>query len=306
MQVWKSLSGSSQIFQRGVVTIGNFDGLHLGHQCLLQKAGEFPGPRIVITFDPHPVQVLQPERGLKRLLPREDLIEQLPQYGTDLLLILPFTQEFAKLRAEDFLHSYLGKPFMPRHVVAGYDFAFGHGREGTLEGLRAWASRGSVQVDVVPPLKLHSEVVSSRRIRELILQGNVAAARRFLGRPFYLRGQVIEGAGRGARIGIPTLNQTVINETWPANGVYATRTLCAGESYLSVTNIGTNPTFEAGSRVKVETHLLSASVAWRGKIIDVQLIDRLRDERKFSGVEELKRQIQSDFAQAQSVLESAL
>lgn len=302
MQVWKSLEPLEQKFHNGVVTIGNFDGLHLGHQSLLNRAREVSGPRIVITFDPHPMQVLRPERELKRLFPREDLIEQLPGYGVDLVLIIPFTKEFASLPAKVFLDTYVADWFHPKNIVAGYDFTFGKGREGTLEMLRAWSAAKGMHLDVLPPLRMSGEVVSSRRIRDLIVKGDVHSAHLLLGRPFYLRGEVTAGAGRGATIGIPTLNQLVINETLPPKGVFATRTVVDGKTYPSVTNVGTNPTFENGSAIKVETHILDARMELRGKSVDVQLLERLRDEKKFSSIEDLKKQIQSDILKARAIL----
>jgi riboflavin kinase / FMN adenylyltransferase len=301
MQVWKSLEPNSQNFQRGVVTVGNFDGLHLGHQSLLRRAASVTGPKIVITFDPHPMQILRPERQLKRLFPREDLIEQLPRYGVDLLVILPFTHEFAALPARDFLNQFVAV-FHHTDVVAGYDFTFGNGREGTLDFLREWCTAAGIQIDVLAPLRMSGEVVSSRRIRDMILHGDVHSAQLLLGRPFYLRGEVVSGAGRGVQLGFPTLNQHVCNETLPAKGVYATRVRCAGVTYPSVTNVGTNPTFENGEQLKFETHVLDQEVEWHGKTIDVELVERLRDEKKFSGIEDLKKQIQTDILKAKAIV----
>jgi len=300
MQVWTGLV--AQNFHNSVVMIGNFDGLHLGHQTLLKQAGEYPSPRIVITFDPHPMQVLRPERRLRRLFPVSDLEEQLPRFGIDLLLVLPFTHEFSTIPAGEFLNRYLGQAFSPKHVVAGYDFAFGNGREGNLELLRGWTASRQITLDVLPPLRMGGEIISSRRIRDAITKGDVHGASLLLGRPFYLRGEVISGAGRGKQIGVPTLNQRVANETLPPIGVYATRTTCEGQTFASVTNVGVNPTFESGSQIKVETHLLNQDIDWRGKRIDVHLLERLRDEKKFSSIEDLKKQIQSDILKAKGIL----
>jgi riboflavin kinase / FMN adenylyltransferase len=310
MKVWNRLEGEAQNFQGGVVTVGNFDGLHLGHQALLQKARGLGSPRVLITFDPHPAQVLYPERALKRIFPREDLVEQLPRYGVDLLLILPFDHSFAQLSAQEFLRRFVYDPFRPRHIVAGYDFHFGNQRAGTLELLQNWTASHHAHLEVVPAARLGSEIVSSRRIRECIVTGDVGQARQLLGRPFYLRGEVIKGAGRGSQLGIPTLNQRVENETLPPYGVYASRAIGDGFTHPSVTNIGTNPTFEsraraeagAGAPVKVETHVLDGNVSWFGKVIDVQLFERLRDEKKFSSIEDLKKQIQSDILKSKVIL----
>ena len=302
MQIWRRIDGDTKNFQGGVLTVGNYDGLHIGHQRLLREGEKVGHPLIVMTFDPHPRQVLQPEKHLKRLFPRDDLGEQLPLYGVDLAVILHFDHKFAALSAREFLEQFVWQPFHPRHIVAGYDFAFGKGREGTLDVLKVWAAEKNVTVDVVQPLEKDGAVVSSRRIRDLILKGDVAGAEVLLGRPFYLRGEVIAGQGRGKTIGIPTLNQRVVNETLPPNGVFASRVRFEGSVYNSVTNVGTNPTFESGVLVKVETHVLDTVAEWRGHVIDVELIERLRDEKKFSSVEDLKKQVQSDILKARSIL----
>ena len=303
MRTWKQLEPAEQIFQNGVVTVGNFDGLHLGHQTLLNKAMEFNSPRVIITFDPHPIQVLRPERSLKRLFPREDLAERLPDYETDLLVVLKFDESFARIEARTFLEEYILKPFRPKNIVAGYDFTFGRGREGTLDVLEKWTQANGIALSILQPLRIAGEVVSSRRIRDLIQRGDVHGAHLLLGRPFYLRGVVGEGAGRGVKLGFPTLNQIPINETLPPTGVYASRTRCEGSTYFSVTNVGTNPTFESGPQIKVETHVLGTQVDWRGKSVDVEFIERLREEKKFSGIEDLKKQIQSDILKAKAILE---
>ena len=301
MQIWAQIERQAHLFHAGVITIGNFDGLHLGHQELLRLAQAVGQPRIVMTFDPHPLQILHPEKHLKRLLPRADLFEQLPYYGIDLLVMLPFDRAFANQSAETFVQRYLLEPFQPRHIVAGYDFAFGKEREGTLPFLRSWAAQHSIAVDVAQPLQLGGQPVSSRRIRESVIHGDMREAARLLGRPFYLRGEVVHGAGRGHQIGVPTLNQKVENETTPLLGVYASRARGQGQSFASVTNIGVNPTF-GGTTLKVETHVLDQTVDWRGVTVDVDLIERLRGEQKFNSIDELRTQIAADIAHARRVL----
>jgi riboflavin kinase/FMN adenylyltransferase len=301
MQVWSEGRESGELFHHGVVTVGNFDGLHLGHQALFKKAREAGQPRVLITFDPHPLQVLRPEQHLKRLFPREDLIEQLPKYGVDLLVVVPFDRKFARRSASDFLQEFLANRFKAKHIVAGYDFAFGNRREGTLQVLQDWAKERDITVDVVPPLEVAGQTISSRRIREVLVQGDVATAEQLLGRAFYLRGEVVSGAGRGSKIGIPTLNQRAVNETLPKNGVYASQVSFAGRMWSSVTNIGINPTF-AGHEIKVETHVIGEKVDWHGQSIDVHLRQRLREERKFPNVKSLTEQIQTDISEALSAL----
>jgi riboflavin kinase/FMN adenylyltransferase len=301
---WNGQDALPQKFQGGSVTIGNFDGLHLGHQALFRKARETAGngPVSVLTFDPHPQAVLHPGREIRRIFPREDLNEQLPRFGVDVLAILEFTPAMAGLTAEEFLSRYVSGPLKPKHLIAGHDFAFGKDRAGTLDFLRTWGKNNSASVHVVEPLKLDGEIVSSRSIRELIAQGRVSEARRRLGRPFYLRGEVGHGAGRGNSIGVPTMNFTSIRQVVPKLGVYATRTLWDGGRLASVTNVGVNPTF-GGDHLKVETHVLNRHLDARGKTVQVEFIERLRDERKFPGIEDLKKQIKDDILKAQGVLD---
>ncbi|MGE0526428.1 MAG: bifunctional riboflavin kinase/FAD synthetase [Bdellovibrionales bacterium] len=304
MQIWTDISRHAEraeIFHGAALTMGNFDGLHLGHQTLVKTAARLPGPTVVITFDPHPVQVLYPERRLRRLFPRADLAEQLPQYGVDLLVILRFTRDFSQLSSQQFLRAYLEAPFRPRHLVAGYDFAFGQSRSGTLASLREWSTSHGATLHQVPPVELGGEIVSSGRIRKLVENGDVPEASTLLGRPFYLRGPVGTGAGRGTKLGFPTLNQNVENEVLPALGVYATRVRWKGTALPAVTNVGVNPTFGGESRVKVETHVLSGSIEARGEQIDVDFIERLRPELRFPGIEDLKKQIGADILKAKRI-----
>lgn len=303
MQVWSSVSAPEKIFQGGVVTIGNFDGLHFGHQALLQQAQACGGPVVLLTFDPHPMQVLQPERKLVRIFPRADLAEQLPKFGVDLLVILPFTRKLAQTDADQFLAQCVFDPFHPKHIVAGHDFAFGHAREGNLKFLTERAATRNARVHVVSPLEMDGEVVSSRRIRELISEGEMEAAAARLGRNFYLRGRVGTGAGRGQTIGVPTMNFHPVNEIVPANGVYATFTHWQGQRLSSVTNIGVNPTFGAHEGLKIETHVIDQTLNARDVVVDVEFVARLRPEMKFAGVEDLKKQIKHDILKANEILD---
>lgn len=299
---WNGTDALSQKFQGGTVTLGNFDGLHLGHQELFRRARETGGPVSVITFDPHPQAVLQPGKEIRRIFPREDLAEQLPKYGIDLLAILPFTLAMASLPAEEFWSKYVSGPLKPKHIVAGHDFAFGKNRAGTLEFLKEWSAKNDCEVHVVEPLRINGEIVSSRMIRELIVQGEVAKARERLGRPFYLIGKVGSGAGRGRTIGVPTMNLSSVEQVVPAKGVYATRAILDVQ-HPSVTNVGVNPTF-GGDSLKIETHVINHTVEAFGKTVKVEFIDRLREEKKFPGVEDLKKQIKDDILKAQGVLKA--
>lgn len=299
MRIATGIDENLKSFQGGVVTIGNFDGVHLGHQSLLKKAESLGGASVVITFEPHPLKVLKPEQAPSCLFPREDLAEQLPRFGVDLLLLLPFTPEFAQTSAEGFWRQYIREAFRPQHVVAGHDFGFGHDRGGTLTDLDRWAKADGATLHVLPPLEVDGSPVSSRRIRSLVEAGEMREVARLLGRPFYLRGPIVSGAARGRQIGFPTLNQDPLNEIRPALGVYATRVRWKGQEPLkSVTNVGVNPTF-GGDRVKVETHVIGRKIEAPTGPVDVDFIARLRPEMKFSSVEDLKKQIQSDILKAQ-------
>lgn len=300
MQIWTDLKDQKN-FHGSTLTIGNFDGLHLGHRALLNKLKEGSKPHVLITFDPHPAQVLRPEQGLKRLFPREDLHEQLPHLDVDLLIVLKFTQAMAKMSAEEFL-SQLLIHLKPSAIVVGYDFAFGHARQGHLDFLEEWCRDHKIKIEVIEPVVEDGAIFSSRKIREQISQGDVAEAARWLTRPFYLRGEVVSGAGRGRGIGFPTLNLIQPEELVPKSGVYVTRVRWKGQIFPSVTNIGTNPTFESGNVQKIETHLLVEGGPGYGERVDIEFIDRLRDEQKFANALDLKKQIEQDILKAKNIL----
>ncbi len=302
MRIWTGSSGDSQKFQGGVVTIGKFDGLHLGHQKLLEVVRQGPKPWVVLTFDPLPIQVLQPDKHYARLMPKEDLGEQLPKTGVELLYVMKFDQTLAAKSAAEFAEGVIRAPFRPKVIVVGYDFAFGKNREGDLAWLRRWGDTHGIALNVVKPFEFDGETVSSGRVRKLIEAGAVDQASRLLGRPFYVRGRVIRGAGRGASIGVPTLNQQVANETLPGLGVYASRTRWRGQVMISVTNVGRVPTFSDGKEIHVETHVLNQSLSAYGETVDVDLIAHLRSEKKFGSVEDLKNQIKQDILDATRIL----
>ncbi len=305
MHTWLDLGKTAKEFQGGVVTMGNFDGLHFGHQALLRKARDCGGPVVLVTFDPHPLQILAPHKPHTRIFPRRDLMERLPLFGVDLLMILPFTAELARLNAEDFLRKYVREPFAPKHLVAGHDFAFGKDREGSLDFLRAWCPRNDCELHVIAPREEDGEIYSSRLIRELLQKGEVEKAAQKLGRNFYLRGEVGSGAGRGTGIGIPTMNFKPVKEVVPAHGVYATRTHFDRQTFNSITNIGINPTFGGVEGVKIETHVLDRTVEARGKTAEVEFVKRLRPEMKFASIEDLKKQIKNDILKANEALDDA-
>jgi riboflavin kinase/FMN adenylyltransferase len=300
MQIWNGVKNadSQQKFQGGAVTFGNFDGLHLGHRALVEAAQRAGRPATVFTFDPHPMRVLHPERAVKSLFPRVDLIEQLEKMNVDLLVLQPFDAWFARVTASGFLDDYVIQPFQPKTIVVGHDCGFGRGREGTLDFLKAKADEKDIQVQVVDALTVGGVVASSGRIRDAVAAGDMERARMFLGRPFYLRGRPVAGDGRGEALGFPTLNQSVENETLPPHGVYVSSLRVGEKSYPSVTNIGINPTFATGTHLKVESFALSGKIPGTVERVDLDLLKRLRPEIKFASVEELKKQIERDILEA--------
>lgn len=299
MQVWHGIHNRPLSRRPSVVTLGNFDGLHYGHQELLKvvqaRADALNAQKIVMTFDPHPVQVLHPERGLKRLFPKEDLAEQLEKRGFDELILEPFSREFSQLQPEVFFRDYLLKPLNLKALVIGHDFSFGVDRTGNLEKLKRWCADSQVELDVVEPLAKEGGVISSTRIRKALGESDVEQAAQLLGRPFYLRGIVEKGDQRGRKIGFPTANISPENEMIPKNGVYLTRVFVQNKTYMAVTNVGLNPTFDVNIlKPRVESHVLDFDGDLYGLKMQVEFLKHRRSEKKFSGVEELVANIRRD------------
>lgn len=290
-----------------VVTIGNFDGLHLGHQALLHRAqalalGATPQmPAVVYTFDPHPAQVLFPDRHHKYLFSRQDLIEQLTQHKVDGAVFEPFTLAFSQVEPETFVRDYLVKFLHPRHLVVGQDFNFGHHRAGSVEVLRGLGPQFGFTVDVVEPVECKGQVVSSSRIRQAVAAGEMELAETLLGRPFYLRGHVQKGAGRGQKLGIPTANLTPEDVISPRRGVYVTAAeLHPGRWWPAVSNLGVAPTFHSHGHLTLETHILDQNVSLLGSDLRVHFLSYLREEKRFAGVTELVSQIHQDMMAART------
>jgi len=302
-------------FKASVLTIGNFDGVHLGHQSLIrrliERAKERQVPSVVITFEPHPVKVLYPDRQLHRIFDQEDLREQMERLGVDNLVIEPFSREFSQLSPETYLLEWIFKPYVPQAIVVGYDFSFGANRQGSIEFLKERAKSLGVDVEVMPPVKVGDVLVSSTRIRQAVVAGDVELANNLLGRRFYVQGLVEKGAGRGRTIGVPTANVRTTAETIPARGVYAAWVEVRGRRWPAAVNIGFNPTFvdAQGGVPSIEAHLIGfppneESGDLYGETLKIEFVARLREEKKFSSVDALVSQIQADIAQARSKLSS--
>ena len=308
MKLIQSALGRAPHPRPTVLTIGNFDGLHLGHRALvrslIQISQAFRADPVVFTFVPHPKQVLFPERHFVRLFDFNDQKEQLEQMGVSVLVTEPFSRVLSETEPRRFLEDYIVTPFAPAALVVGHDFSFGHNRMGNVDEIRRILEPRGVKVVEEPAFQKDGEVVSSTRIRGLLAGGRAREAGLLLGRPFYLKGLVIRGVGRGSRISIPTANIEVDSfQAVPAQGVYATRSWVRGQSFPSVTNIGKNPTFEVSEKMKIETHILDFQGDIYGDTLRVEFLGRLRDEKSFQGVDELVSQIQRDIEQRRKRVE---
>ena len=288
-----------------VLTIGNFDGIHLGHQAILhaavERASENGAVATAITFDPSPRKVLRPETAPPQLSTRAQRIQWFAAAGLESVIFLPFTIELSRLKPEEFVERILVRDLNVRSVLVGEDFRFGHQQAGNIHLLQQLGTKHGFGVSVVPSVAVHGEIVSSTAIRREIAAGYVQRAARLLGRPFVLTGPVVPGSGVGSRFTFPTLNLKPDQEALPERGVYITRTVLEGEtqSRRSVTNIGIRPTFN-GTAQTVETHLLDFEGHISPSRIEVQFWRRLRPEKKFSGPEELRLQIADDIARART------
>lgn len=286
--------------KNSVVTIGNFDGVHCGHRVLIEKAKEkanqFGGPLIVMTFEPHPLKILAPQKNIKRIFPLIDQETQMKKLGVDNLIIEPFNKILADMSPENFMQEKVKKVFSPKLLVVGYDFSFGKDRKGTPEFLLEKSRDLGFAVEVVPPFKIHNVVVSSTEIRKRIEAGQIDEANEFLGRNFYLEGVIVKGKGRGKGIGVPTANLDYESEIFPKLGVYVTLSFFGEKKYFSVTNIGHNPTFNDDILAKpfVETFVFDFSTDLYGEKFRLEFLEFLRPEMKFGGVNDLKTQIQRD------------
>ncbi|MBW6519655.1 MAG: bifunctional riboflavin kinase/FAD synthetase [Desulfoarculaceae bacterium] len=308
MEIFREIEAINKTFPYACVTIGNFDGVHLGHQMLfaevVQKAYRHHGTSVAITFDPHPLQVLRPE-GIKLISTCAQKIELIGHAGIDVLVIVPFTLQFAATPAVHFVDEILKGRIGVKELVVGYDYAFGKDRAGDIPFLQKQGQEKGFPVTVVDAHYENGMLVSSTKIREMIVEGRMADARRLLGRFYQIRGEVQVGKQRGSKeIGFPTANLCLDPEDLiPRIGVYVSQVICEGKCYGGVLNIGYNPTF-GEEKLVAEAHIFDFDQDIYGKPIKVNLLQYLRGEQKFSGVQELAAQIGRDVAQAKRVLEA--
>jgi riboflavin kinase/FMN adenylyltransferase len=291
-------------FSSSVLTIGNFDGVHLGHRSLIQKlvqtSQELNIPSVVCTFRPHPRAVLYPDTPTHRLFDYRDQSEVMQKLGVDFLIEEKFTKGFSEMTSDEFVELYLVRHFKPAHLIVGYDFSFGKNRTGDHHFLNEYCSKNNIRLTTHSALELDGQVISSSLIRKLLEHGDLKKTESYLGRKYYLRGPVRVGYQRGRTIGVPTANISPEIEFVPRNGVYFTKVYWKDQIFSAITNIGYNPTFHDNeSNLKVETHIFNFSQDIYGDQIKVELLHFHRDEIKFANVEALKNQIQRDFLLAQ-------
>lgn len=303
MRLARSLDELPPAHGASVVTIGNFDGIHLGHQAILsrlvERARALRGTSTLVTLDPHPAKVLRPDQAPLMILPLSERIRLVEAAGVERMLILSFTLPFSRTPAETFVEDVLVRGLRCKEVYLGRNFRFGRDQEGDVELLERLGPKFGFTAEGVPEVRYKDFRISSTLVRSTLMDGEVALARKLLGRPFALLGTVVHGDGRGRTLDFPTANLQVENELIPRDGVYITRTLVDGSAYPAATNIGRRPTFGEHLRV-VEAHLLDFSGDLYGRRLRLEFLRRLRGEQRFAGPEELRSQIRRDVAKVRS------
>ena len=302
----RGLEGLKEKYRDVILTIGNFDGVHRGHQkifsSVVERARDVNGTAMAITFEPHPVRVLFPERVLRVLSSFEEKSRLMEHFGIDVLLCITFTKEFANTEPDDFLREVITEKIGAREVVVGHNYSFGKGKRGTPEILRRRGKKYGFSVKVVRSARLCGDVVSSSRVRSLLGRGRVCEASWFLGRPYMIEGKVIPGAGRGGRLlNVPTANIATGNDLVPREGVYAVKVGYEGALLDGVANIGKNPTF-GNAEMSYEIHIFDFSERILGRVLRVHFIDRIRDEKTFPDIPTLKASIMKDIERARIIL----
>ena len=305
MRVIFNLNEIEKPLSHPVLTIGNFDGVHKGHLALFDKVKErakaIGGRSVVMTFEPHPLKIMRPANGPQLITHTGQKLELIEKAGIDVIVCVSFDRDFAAIPARDFVSNILVKRIGIKEIVVGYDYTFGHNREGDINLLREIGNDFGFVVHLVGPVEIDHTLVSSTSIRRLVQEGRLAEAKVLLGRDFEVQGTVVKGQNRGGRLlGFPTANLNPHGELLPKRGVYAVKLLIDDAVYNGVTNVGYNPTF-GDTGLTVETHILDYTGDLLGKTIKVHFVKRLRDEKTFKSLEELSDQIARDIVQAKEV-----
>lgn len=308
MKIVDGIENVKQKLPYPVLTLGNFDGIHLGHQAifrkLIERANQKKGTSIVFTFVPHPLRVIAPEIAPKLITTYKEKIKLIEKCGIDVVICANFTKEFAQIKAEDFVRDILCKIIEVKEIFIGSNYLFGKERKGSPKLLKEIGKECGFTVTVIDEISRQNSTLSSSKIRKLIAKGHVAEASELLGRHYSVEGIVIEGAKRGkSLLNIPTANLYTVNELLPKDGVYAVTVDIDGTLYGGATNIGYNPTFE-DKKFSFETHLLDFDGILLGKTIRVNFIRRIRDEKKFLKIEDLALQMQKDIKNIREILKT--
>jgi riboflavin kinase/FMN adenylyltransferase len=303
---WSARFGASG--RNSVVTIGNFDGCHLGHQKILcdvvTRARSNDAIAAVLTFFPHPARVLRPAETPALLETIDQRLAAIEGCGIDAAMVLAFDRELASVSAEDFVRRILVETMAAKAVLVGGNFRFGHKGAGDVKLLHELGARWGFTAEVVPPVSEDGQVISSTAIRAAIRDGRMQDARRMLGRPYALAGEIRTGTGQGRKFVVPTLNLATEQEVLPKNGVYATEATVGGKTYRAATNVGMRPTFD-GLRLTIESYLFDFDEMLTSGNLEVRFWQRLRDERKFNGPAELKEQILKDIERSKEFFQTA-
>jgi riboflavin kinase/FMN adenylyltransferase len=285
-----------------VLALGNFDGLHRGHQKIIERvkrgAAEHGGSPMAMTFDPHPPRIVRPDKAPLLLMTKAQRLDALQRAGIQCVAVVRFTRELSRWDPETFVRTVLVDWLRVSEVWVGANFLFGHDRSGNFTSLRTLGQRYGFRADKIDPVRYKDFVVSSTRVRRLVAEGRLDEAGALLGHPYYIDGIIVEGRRRGREIGFPTANMTTENELLPPHGVYATTMTIDGVVHAGLTNIGTRPTF-GETETTVETHLLGYSGDLYGRTVRLGFVLRLRDERRFEDVDALKAQIEADQRRAE-------
>jgi riboflavin kinase/FMN adenylyltransferase len=308
MEIIKGIENLKRSFKNPVVTLGNFDGVHLGHQKIfrrvMEEASKIRGEGVVITFEPHPLKVLAPEKFLPLLTPFRKKMMLIDNSGIEVVLCIKFSSTFSEISPFEFIKSILVEKVKARKVIIGYNYHFGKGQRGDAQTLKDAGKTFDFEVEIVEPLKVGQTVVSSSKIRDLIQRGEVEEASELLGRSYPIIGKVVEGTKRGKTLGFPTANLEISEELYPKTGVYAVEVVWHQQRFNGLANIGSNPTFsrQRGKKEEpfsLEVHILNFNQEIYGEEIEIRFKERMREEVRFDSPSQLIDQIQKDIQWAQ-------
>jgi riboflavin kinase / FMN adenylyltransferase len=306
MIVFKGIDNITEDFRGSFVTIGNFDGVHLSHQFICRKlandAKKAGTKSLIITFDPHPKMILHPQiRPFYLITTLEEKLKLLEDCGLDGVLVIPFSLDYSRITAEEFVRKFLGLKLAIKKIVVGHDYTFGQGKQGNSDYLIASGREIGFAVEVVDAFKTGDNIISSTLIRNLIIKGDIKMVTALLGRYYNVAGPVVTGRGRGIGLGFPTANIEPEKELLPPGGIYAAFVEVEGKRFMAALNIGEKPTF-ADYTFTFEAHLIDFSGDLRGKRLNAEFVEKLRDIIKFDSPERLKTQIAADVEKAKSIL----